>query len=87
MHSHAAFCTCAQTHNCKHPNAFSRHTPTHLPTHHTAISAVGGVGATVLRRGLRWSVETETHHTYKNVDQIIDEKKIFDNLEGTLIDI
>lgn len=36
----------------------------------------------MIRRGLRWSVETETHHTYKNVDEIIDDKLIVSNLES-----
>jgi hypothetical protein len=45
-------------------------------------TAVGGISGVVVRRGLRWSVEQETHHTYKNVDEIIDDEAIVTNLES-----
>jgi hypothetical protein len=47
-------------------------------------TAVGGISGVVVRRGLRWSVEQETHHIYKNVDEIIDDKAIVTNLESML---
>eukprot|EP00808_Paulinella_micropora_P007776 g3521.t1 len=37
----------------------------------------------LFNRGKRWSVELETHHTYKNPDEIIDDARINNALEST----